>query len=82
MGELRSTETKWFEQICIAGVNIDFKIDTGAEGSILTWDNFKKLPKTDQDRPKLTKITLSSYDNFACMPVGQIDLMCHFGNIC
>lgn len=47
-------DTKWFETASIRGVAIRFKLDTGADASVLPMSIFKQLPGPIQLQPTTT----------------------------
>lgn len=73
---------EWTVNVEIGDMKIDFKIDTGAEVSILKKEDFKKVAyKTPQLKQKLqrTEIVLEAYGGAKIKPIGSIMLECSVG---
>lgn len=74
-----SNNLSWHENITVENVKIKFKLDSGAESSVLPLKYFEKL-----NVPKIyIKPTLSitqSYGNFGLKVLGEINLTCQYRN--
>lgn len=64
-----SKDSKWFETARIRGVLIKFKLDTGADASVLPMSIFKLLPGPIQLQP--TKTVLIAFGG-ARLPSGGV----------
>lgn len=69
----------WQQELIVEGKNIQFKLDTGSESSIIP----KYLYDSLVIKPKLQKssLTLISYGNFKLKPTGEVLLNCCHGSI-
>lgn len=74
--EKRKKVSEWTEEVSIMGKAMEFRLDSGAEMSVLTLKDFKSL-KISQPLQK-NKVTLIAYgnENFKIHPVGSITLDC------
>jgi RNase H-like domain found in reverse transcriptase/Reverse transcriptase (RNA-dependent DNA polymerase)/Integrase zinc binding domain len=68
---------EWCENILVDKTKIKFKLDTGAEVSVLPYSSFLKLPCASQLKP--TKVRLVSFGNHEITPLGAISLNCMHG---
>lgn len=66
--------TAWYEDIAINGASVNFKLDSGAETSVLPIREFNKIPTTGELQK--TSTTLISYGNHRIKPIGKISLPC------
>lgn len=68
------TDSMWLEEVSIQGTNVNCKIDTGAEVSVLPWKVYDdlKLPKLLEK----TSIVLVAFGNSRIKPVGTVKLEC------
>lgn len=65
----------WTELLCVAGVNINFKVDTGSQVNILNYSDYEKLNLRDTEL-SVTKRMLTSYSGHRINTRGQIVLRC------
>ncbi|XP_031334069.1 uncharacterized protein K02A2.6-like [Photinus pyralis] len=68
-------ESMWFKKVEICGKSINFKLDTGAEVSVLPVNILETLPKC---RIEKSNVSLVSYGStkFKITPVGEAELKC------
>lgn len=71
---LEDDTKSWYEEIEINGFPVKFKLDTGAQCSILPKNEFVKLNSNIQKQLQTTKVTLVCYSNFRFKSLGQIYL--------
>lgn len=81
VGVNKEEDTMWKQKLIVDGKEIEFKLDTGAEVSILpayVLDRCKIL----KVKVKPTKVTLVAYgsDKFKIRPIGEISLECSCKN--
>lgn len=71
-----SVEELWKSKVCVEGTVIEFKLDTGAEVSIIPVYLFRSLKTKKQ--LNATNVTLISYGSseFRIKPIGKISLEC------
>nr|XP_022907407.1 uncharacterized protein K02A2.6-like [Onthophagus taurus] len=69
----------WYENLKILNNEIKFKLDTGADVSVLPLHIFNSLNVKKQ--LDLTPITLVAFGNNKLKPVGKIDLSCGYKNV-
>lgn len=68
---------KWTTELIIANSKMTFKLDTGAEASIMPYRYFKKLQNVGQ--LKSTKTRLVAFGNNIVIPKGTVKLDCKKG---
>ncbi|XP_072400385.1 uncharacterized protein [Diabrotica undecimpunctata] len=71
--------SSWYESVRIIDKNIVFKLDSGAESSILPLKYFK-LVGLDQKDITPSSITIVSYGDFKSKPLGYATLKCYYKN--
>lgn len=76
--ELQKT-TGWYEDIFIDKHKLQFKLDSGAESSILPLKYLNQLNLKYMLEP--AHITIVSYGNFKSKTIGQITLLCRYKNL-
>lgn len=67
---------QWREKINILGLNIEFKLDTGADCNTLSLKLFKCINKNNKLNLKKTPAILVVYNGERIKTVGQIELSC------
>ncbi|KAJ3661691.1 hypothetical protein Zmor_006078 [Zophobas morio] len=77
---ITAEENTWYEEVEIQGQKLNCKIDTGAQVSVLPYNDFKSLNTKKKLQP--TNVTLVAYGNknFKITPVGQVTLKLKVGN--
>lgn len=76
LNKARAAELMWSETINVEGQEVLFKLDTGAEVNVLTYETVHRLGLGKNIRK--TNVTLVSYGStdFKVKPVGEISLSC------
>uniref|UniRef100_A0A6P7GEY3 Uncharacterized protein LOC114341561 n=1 Tax=Diabrotica virgifera virgifera TaxID=50390 RepID=A0A6P7GEY3_DIAVI len=70
----------WYENVKINNINISFKLDTGAESSVLPLKYFTLL-KIKMSDITPTSMIIISYGNFKSKPLGYITLQCEYKRV-
>lgn len=76
-----SKNAVWKKSIFVNNMEVDFKLDTGAEISCLPYNLYERLA-SESDCVRGTRITLRSYGSpqFTWRPKGEVNLWCVNGN--
>ncbi|XP_054723301.1 uncharacterized protein K02A2.6-like [Uloborus diversus] len=78
IGNVDYLPTEWTKNICICDKEISFKLDTGAQISVLQEDIFLSIGKNlKYDK---TSIVLEAYGGQRFKPLGEIKLLCFVGD--
>lgn len=72
-------KSPWTETLCVENVEVKFKLDTGADCSILPINIFKKV-KCNKHLIDCS-VTLVTYGNFSMKPIGRINLVCKYKDV-
>jgi hypothetical protein len=81
ISEVLSNKSKcWISKVRINNVDINFKLDTGAEVNIIPINYLNKVGMVRHEIVK-TKTTLLSFGNFKTKPIGKVNLNCKLKNV-
>ena len=77
--KINSVQSSWTQGVVINKKKVIFKLDTGAEVSVMPLETLKTLGK--HIKVKKTKVILVSYGDvdFKIKPIGEITLICNVG---
>ena len=76
---VHSCEKAWLAKLNVNGMVINFKLDTGAEASVLPQSIFQQLPM--QKNLQQTNVVLSFYGNRKVSPEGKVQLDCSINDV-
>lgn len=69
-------KASWTERFKIENNLIDFKLDTGADVSIIPLSIFKLINRNNKYTVKPSAINLEAYDGGSLNPIGEVELFC------
>lgn len=69
--------TCWEKELEVEGKNISFKLDTGAELSVLPFELLKRIKKNFELRPTRIRLVAYGSDEFRLIAKGMITLTCN-----
>ena len=67
----------WHASLKIAGTEVNFKLDSGADCNVISQSLFDRLP-VSQKQPRQCKAKLKVYDGHRITPRGKVSLFCEY----